>query len=386
MDSFRLFDRRVGILAAAFALLISAVVPVFASAAQVTTRSIELSSSTKAATGVTYNIEFTSVGAGTMFFVDFCENSPLVGQTCDAPAGFSVSSASTSTAGWTFAAEDANTAQLTGTVGATSNIAVELANVANPTNDGPLYARIVTYAADNYVSATDLGTYVDDGSVALNITDGISVGGSVLETLTFCVSGANAGANPIGAGCTGTLVAPTLELGETSGAVKALSSSAVSTGDIYTQVSSNAIGGVVVRLKTNRACGGLARVDTPTVCEIAPALAADIAAGEAKFGVKAAADTTTDTALSATGTLQTVAGSNYNASTYALNWVSGNASGVASLYGDPILDTLNTTPDPDVQTQPSNKNMKLTFGASIAPNTPAGRYSAELSLIATGKF
>jgi hypothetical protein len=30
--------------------------------------------------------------------------------------------------------------------------------------------------------------------------------------------------------------------------------------------------------------------------------------------------------------------------------------------------------------------MKITFGASIANDTPAGKYSADLSLIATGKF
>lgn len=54
------------------------------------------------------------------------------------------------------------------------------------------------------------------------------------------------------------------------------------------------------------------------------------------------------------------------------------ASGVTSTYGDQFLTTSGAPA--------LNKNMTLTFGASAANNTPAGSYSADLSLIATGKF
>lgn len=398
MSSFRIFDRRVGIVAAAFALLLSAVVPVFASAAQITTRSIAMSSSSAGADNVSYEVNFTSVGAAGAAIIDFCTVTPLIGEACATPTGFDATDAASVTAGFTGTDSiDANTILVPGTIGAAATITVDVTGMDNPDAAGALYARVYTYDTaahavesdggdDGYASATSIGSaayLVDQGSVAMSVTPTVGVSAAVLETLTFCVSSA-----PVtGAGCSAGVAAPTLELGETTGTVKALSTDKISTGDIYTQVSSNAASGVVVNLKNNRTCGGLARMETPAVCEIAPSTGAsdfadvDAHAGVPKFGVKVAADTATDSALSATGTLQAVAGSDYSDSAFHLNWVSGNATGVSSVYGDQVLNTGSPT-----ATQPSNKNMKLTFGASIAPNTPAGRYSAELSLIATGKF
>ncbi|MGH7218550.1 MAG: hypothetical protein ACREGE_03870, partial [Candidatus Microsaccharimonas sp.] len=68
----------------------------------------------------------------------------------------------------------------------------------------------------------------------------------------------------------------------------------------------------------------------------------------------------------------------YSDSIFKLNFVSGNASGVTGPYGDPVLDTAGAPAN--------NKNAQITFGASIANDTPAGLYSADFSLIATGKF
>ena len=364
------------------AAIVPSLAPALASADQVASRSIALSSSSKAATNVTYQVNFTSVGSAGAFVVDFCSDSPIIGQTCTAPTGFSASSAASTTSGFTdVSALDANTIVVTGTIGAATAISVDVTGITNPTNAGPLYARIVTYDTDVHADAyqsDNLGTgNVDDGGVAISITDSVGVSAAVLETMTFCVSGASGGTNPITAGCTGTLVAPTLTLGETVGSTKALTSSAVSTGDIYTQISTNAAGGAVVSLKSGVPCGGMKRVGA-AVCDIAPALQTDIAAGQAKFGVVANADSATDTALSANGTFQIVPASGYDGSAYALNYVSGDATGVTSVYGDPILNTNGT--------QPSNRNMKLTFGASITNNTPAGLYSADLSLVATGTF
>jgi hypothetical protein len=61
-----------------------------------------------------------------------------------------------------------------------------------------------------------------------------------------------------------------------------------------------------------------------------------------------------------------------------MGYVSGDATGVTSTYGDPILDTAGAPVN--------NMGMPLTFGASAANDTAAGLYSADLSLIATGKF
>jgi hypothetical protein len=61
-----------------------------------------------------------------------------------------------------------------------------------------------------------------------------------------------------------------------------------------------------------------------------------------------------------------------------MNYVSGDATGVTSTYGDPILNTAGAPAN--------NQNMPLTFAASINNNTPAGDYSATLGLIASGTY
>ena len=269
MNSFRLFGDRVRVTyaAAAFALLFAAVMPVFAAAAQVTDRSIALSSSSAGATGVTYTVNFTSVAAAGAIVVDFCSNSPMLGQTCTAPTGFDASSAATSTSGFTIgtlSAPAANKVTMTGAMTASQSVSVALTGITNSTAAGPLYARIVTYTdatgAAGYTSADPdvVQTHLDDGGVAMYITNKVGVSGVVLESMTFCVSG-----GVIGNDCSGTTL-PVLKLGETVGDTVALSSGAISTGSIYTQLSTNAASGVVVNLKSDAfGCGGLMRAGAP---------------------------------------------------------------------------------------------------------------------------
>lgn len=172
--------------------------------------------------------------------------------------------------------------------------------------------------------------------------------------------------------------APTLALGEDVGdGVIALTSSAVSTGDIYSQISTNAATGAIVSMKSNATgCGGLLLAGSPGACNIGPALALGIGNGDALFGVKVATDAAGDIVTGGTGALQ--ASGAYDGTDFKMNYVSGDATGVTSIYGDPILNT-NSLPV-------NGKNMKLTFGASVANTTAAGKYSADLSMIATGKF
>lgn len=385
MDSFRVLDQRARRIFAAGMLLVATFVPVvmpsLVSAAQVTERSIALSSSSKAATGVNYTINFTAIEAADAFVVDFCENSPIVGQACTAPAGFDVGTPTSSSTGVTGVAEVAdaspnNTLRVTKEIAADEDVSVVVAGITNPSSAGPLYARIVTYDTETHANAytsTNLGTgNVDDGGVAISITDTVGVSGAVLETLTFCVADEAITAN---CGNAGSSTAPVIKIGETIGSTVALDAGVVSSGNIFTQISTNAVNGAVVRLKSNTACGGLKRVEA-TTCDIAPALTGGVAAGQARFGVRAVA--TANTGTNPNGIFQVVDGSNYNDSTYALNYLADNSSGITSAFGDPFLDTDGA---------PANgKNMQLTFGASISNSTPAGLYSTDLSMIATGKF
>lgn len=382
MRSFKFIKTRTRYIVAALGLVSLGAVAPIVSAAQVTSRSISMSSSTKSATNQTYKINFTSVGAAGAFIVEFCSDTPLIGQACTKPTGLDLTGASSSTSGFTDVSviddADDNTLVVAGTIGATTAIEVDVTSIDNPSNAGTMYARIVTYDTKAHALAytsTSLGTgATDDGSVAVSITDQIGVTGDVLETMTFCVSGADT----ITAGCASGVTAPTLEIGELNGSIRALSSSALSTAAVYTQISTNAVGGAVVSLKSNTTgCGGLSRLGAASYaagCGItASGTSGTIAAGDSKIGIRGATSTDEGTG---SGTYQTTG--SYDTSNYRLNWASGDATGVTSTYGDPFLNTASGPA--------SNKEMALTFGASIAPSTPAGRYTANYSLIATGTF
>lgn len=377
MNSFSILkSRQVGLFAAAGALLLALILPSIVSAAQLTERSVALSSSSVSATNVSYEIKFTPAGTAAAVVIEFCSNTPLIGETCTAPTGFNAAGADN---GGTITAT-ANKATVTQSFTAATPATVALASITNPSVVGPVYARIITYDtalnAASYVTTQTASTdtnRVDEGGAAISITNTIGVSGAVLESLTFCVSGADV----IAAGCTGALTAPTLKLGETVGSQIALVPGTVSSGSIYTQLSTNASSGAVVSLKSSTiGCGGLMRfgANPATQCDIKPAVTGDVTTTAAKFGVKTS--TAVGVGTNPNGTLVPSAG--YSNATYALNWLVGDATGVTSTYGDPFLNT-NSLPA-------NNQNMTLTFGASVTNDTPAGLYSADLSLIATGKF
>lgn len=389
MNSLRIIDKRIGYFAALIALVAAVVLPVLASAAQLTERSIALSSSSKSATGVQYTVNFTVENDAGAFVVDFCSNSPVIGQSCTAPAGFNASAATSVTPGFTDVSPlgaSNNAVVVTGAIDASADdeISVALSGITNPSAAGPLYARIITYASDTHADmytstdingATDAATPIDQGSVAIAITDTVGVSGAVLESMLFCVAG-----QAIGENCdTDELDAPTVRLGETVGDTVALIPTAVSEGSIFTQISTNASSGAVISLKSNATgCGGLLRAGAPGACDILPAIADGIEEGEAKFGVKTSTATNTPEVDGATGALQPVAGSGYGNDDFFLGYETGDTAGITSTYGDPFIDT-NGAPA-------NNKNMQLTFGASVSNDTPAGLYSTDLRLIATGKF
>ena len=378
MKSIR-FNRQAGSLGVIAAMLVAFIAPTIALAAQVTERSIALSNSSRDADGVSYQVNFTaSVGAATAgaFVVDFCSNSPVIGQACTAPAGFTAAGASSTTSGFTGVTGSAQKVVVIGEIDAEEAVSVTLNGINNPTDAGALYARILTFEtsaqATAYTSQAPGTGKIDDGGVAISITDTVGVSGTVQEALTFCVARAaitdacaNASANP-----------PTVAIGEDLGnQIRALSASAISTGNIYTQLSTNAVGGAVVNLKSATACGGMKRVNAAN-CDIAPALQTGLLAGEAKFGVLVNQEANTGTAPN--GVLQANTASGYNDTSYVLNYLANNSTGITSPFGDPILDTNGA---------PANgKNARLTFGASISNSTPAGAYASNLSLIATGKF
>lgn len=234
-------------------------------------------------------------------------------------------------------------------------------NIKNPTSTGAFYARVYTYTGTTYggyTSVSSLGTVQDSGGFALSTANNISVSATVQETLTFCISDVAPGSN-----CAGTNP-PVVKLGTgnpvTIDSAAVYDNSAASTS--YMQISTNAVSGAIVNMKSNYAsCNGLSS-DGGTTCGI-PGSAGALAAGTAGFGLKVGAGT---------GGTGTIAGTNgYTAGAFHMGTT--NAT-----YGDTIANTANTVA--------ANVNSQLIFGATANLTTPAGIYSTNETLIATGTF
>lgn len=380
MDIVRNSAPRAGRIFAALGVLtasvLSAVVPAIVSADTVTERSVALSSTAKDAAAVKYTVNFkTSAAAASTgaFLVQFCD-SAAIGAVCTTPSGL-LTTGVTATTGGTASAIATNTGAkvvLTAPAVASTAVSIELNGIHNPTAAGTLYARIVTYVDDTALGTNTSaapGTYLDSGAVALTITDGFSVSGSVLESLTFCAS-----TDVIETGCTKTtgdqvLASPSLKLG-TDGVLD----TALSEGLINTQISTNALSGAIVSLKSDATgCGGLIRQGTGTNaerCGIGPfyntGTAGTIAASASKFGLKLS-----DLANTA------VKSGAYDTTGFFMDYPGNDTTGVTSTYGSPVYNI----PGPA-----SDATAGLNFGANMSSTTPAGTYSAAFSLIATGKF
>lgn len=348
-----------------------------ASAEQITNRKIQMSSATPSAANVSYALTFTPSTTGARsVIVDFCSTSPMIGTACTTPTAMNTTgAAATGVAGWTVTSASGGHIVLGGTPAlTTAEVTFTITGIANPSTLGTFFARITTYVqtpATAYVSPTSVGTTLDQGSVALSISNEINVSAAVMETLVFCVSGEEPTQ-----GCAGTTT-PNVALGE--GTPKALTTGDVSTGSAYMQISSNAVSGVTVFMKSSNACGGLSR-NGGTTCEIAPmnnaTVAAPLLAGTALFGVQVSGHTAASGAGTPTGVITPTAPYNGTTTNYGMN----NASGatVSSTFGSPIADTA-AAPS-------SNLNSMLTFAASAAGTTPAGVYSAKLTLVAVGTY
>jgi hypothetical protein len=403
MKSRRFLDRRLGFSLSSIGLLLGivapAAMPAFASADVITSRSITMSSS---ATGASDTIEvkgtLSSTGAlpaSGGVVVLFCSDSPLIGATCTAPTAMTVTapsgSGSTNPGTATKISDNAIKFAFTSSLANSATFDFKVSGIANPSTVGTFYARIATYSDTNLTGATadDSTGVIDTGAVALSTTDNIGVTAYVLESMTFCVSGDSTGVlsgdcgtddpDGGGAGTASGVSSPSMTLGETTGSVTALQTNAVSHKDVNTQISTNAVSGAIVNLKSDAtSCGGLYRASTSN-CNIAPQTsgAGTITAGDAMFGLKVSDPADAAGAGSASGGGTISKDGSYSNSNYFLDYVAGNATGVTSTYGSSLFHSTGPV---------NNQNVGLTFGASIANTTPAGVYGANMSLIATGRF
>ena len=357
------------------------------------TRSVQLSSSANgsltAGQDVTYKVKFnvatdtTDVGG---ILVMFCSNSPIIGDSCTAPSGFDVNEGSVALTlvqgitGFTMHANTtANKYILTNgsadNPGANETYEFDLGTAAasdgvtNPTNvNTSFYARILTYDTAANAAAGDPTTLtggtgtIDAGGIALSTASQVTIQSKVQERLTFCIY---TGSGP----CPGSMTNP-VTLGDTNGVLDPAVSYTTSTsanGNPKFGLSSNAGGGVVVRMKGGTLKRTLACADgTGQNCSINPigGTAAAPATSSEQFGVRLLNPGATITATAP----YTAAGN------YAFD--DNSTDGTQSTYGDQVASMAAA----------AEESSELQFVGNIAATTESGIYSTTLTFIATGTY
>ncbi len=372
--------RRALYVVVAFALVGGSVLSGFigkTSALQVQSRSITMSSSTNgtvaAGQNVSYHVLFNVASSGNVggIVVDFCDNTPLIGDTtCSTISGFSLSGSpavtttgSIGSSGWTAAASGPNNSVLklsksssVPNLNAGDTVDFTITTVTNPDSDNhSFYARLLTYAAaadlTNYtVSGTTRSStpaQVDYGGVALSTGKPFTITARVMETLSFCVYKASCGDDP------------SITLGE--GANLVLSTSIISDDVVNFSLSTNAQNGGFIRMKGDTLKSGSNDINA---AGSSPTL---FSGGTEMFGAT----------LTAAGTNIT-ASSPYNsgtADTYGFD--TNTTDGTMSTYGD-LLATLSAPANNSVST--------VTFAATASNTTAAGIYTSTVQFLAAGTF
>lgn len=428
------------------ALLVVAGLPLFktgkASAAQLSSRSIQLTDSGNSGgtittgvgsgTAVKYQVSFTTSAAASSLVIDFCSTSPLISDTCTAPAGLVTTGATLvgvtgniTTAGWTISTPSASQIKVALGTGSAATAGAQIFRVdgiTNPSAVGSYYARITTYTNatfGTYASATSPGNYVDYGGVAMSTTNTITITARVQEQLTFCVTAADPDTWTGGTAgdCAATQVAaspPAITIGH-GGPPKVLDQTAVDFANVWSQLTTNASKGAVINMRNNNltcthpgagAVGGGLSSDGGTTCNIPAANAgsatpAALTAGTAAFGMHAttyvpavsagAIGSVTPTAPYNDGVHVSASSSagNTPASTVFYGMDNATATGpsggsfasyngaVSGLFGSSVATTTAPVYRAD---------NRYTFAATAALTTPAGIYVANINMIATGTF
>lgn len=344
---------------------------------------------------VTYQASFNIATTGNVggVVIDFCSTTPIIGDTCNVPTGFTLASASlnaqTGLSGFTESAapnNDTNTFIVINatpqSMTATNAVTITITGVTNPTTLGSFYARIITYNtqanAEAYsptASGGGTGT-VDAGGVALSTAEQITVTSKVQERLTFCVYADTADAEYGNNDCTskqGTNVI----LGDTNGVLDP-NGPYVSTATRYS-ITTNAGGGATIKIK-----GATLTSGGNTITAIGATATSSTTAAEqfgfctyqqAGSGLTPAApynDATCDAQTSHTAGTGTPGG----AGTATFAYDTNGTDGTTSTYGDTIA----------TKTAGNFSTGELAFIGNISNTTEAGIYTTTLTFIATGTY
>jgi hypothetical protein len=354
------------------AVLASIMVPMTASAAQITARSATVSSSAGAASA-TYTIAFNLPTTGTLGSIKFqiCD-SPLSTTACAASASAGINSNGAAFTGSTFgsmslgtgwtetgqtaASTSGTSAYITHTAASLSGAAsVVLNTVTNPTGaNQQYYLRIQSYTGTDGATGP-----VDFGAVALATTQSITVAANVQESLTFCV---------------GTTVAPANCAAETGSSVNLgtgtdnVLSTAPSGGISTMMASTNATSGYSITY-----LAGNFSSSSDTITAINGGTGTKLAmpaAGTPAFGLNLMANTipTITNSAAVTGAGSGAGTANYT-TTNQFAFVPSSATTMASAAGPTVNNTYT-----------------VSYAAQAGSTTKPGAFSTTFNYVATGLF
>lgn len=354
----RKLNRIAFILGSVMTLCLSLVPAVSLAAGTLSNRSVQLSSSAKAATGVTYTVSLTGSTATVVKSVQVVACTTAFG-TCTAPGNFNWNAAANpasvsanvfggpTTTNWVIGTCPSQTAnQISYTYSgnaATGNTAgsIGFGGVTNPnTSNTTFYLRVTTYSAAN------CATTLDTGNVTFAITDTIQVQGTVQEQLTFCVYTST---------CGGGVVNPvSLSTGTNCTANAILQSANACTGTSKFDVFTNGQGGATVYYTGT----AFTNQNSPGNSFTTLGNGATLTAGTEQFGIQC----TQVAPFSANATNCPAAGAtaSYN---LTANTILGTIAGGSSSTGNTV-----------------------TYNANIATTTKPGVYQASLTYSATATF
>lgn len=403
-------------------------------AAQLTSRSVTISTSEVNADDVEHDFSYTipdTAGAKQGIVYDFC-TAPL--GTCITPTGLDLTGAThTSQTGWPnnattafarYTGVDLGDCVLTGgityrlcfnrTEAGVGGGAVEhlIDGIDAPTVNGTVYIRITVYSDTSF--ATDL----DQGVVAAAYVDQLTVTGLVQERLEFCVSAMRGGStspDSTPANCAGMVSTTEIAIGVIDGAAvyttPVIQTATNQANERYgaAMVNTNASGGVSITYFAEEA-SSVSNSDTdklrsfrvvpadcsPTVgsvtdqCfESASNTGEVISAGTEKFGMHIACidGTQGTTTNNLTANINTAYDNDPGDSPTALDYVANcqeTATQPAAEFGFdesgvPVqLVASDTVVDDEM--------LKIRFGATASATTPQGSYLVVLTYIATPTF
>ncbi|HSX08277.1 MAG TPA: hypothetical protein VLG11_05270 [Candidatus Saccharimonadales bacterium] len=349
--TFHTIGLKVALFSGVLSLFFVALIPALpVEAAQITARTLTISTSSPAASAATTTYTFTftvpSATAVQSFQAQICTTAS---GTCTTPTGFANSSSTLGTitgfpGSWTVNTATAGSlrASTTTSTAPTNNITFTFNNVQNPTTaNQTFYARMTTYSDNAWTNAIDTGT------TAASTATQITVSASVPESLTFC-TGTSGITSSSCAGATGSAVS-----------LGTLLTSAPGSGTSQIGVTTNATSGYNVTVNGTTLTSGsntIAALTSPT----------GSSAGSAQFGLNLRANTVPSVGSDPAGSGSAAPTTNYNTvNSYTFN------------NGDQIVSTV--TPD-------NFRLFTVSYIANITSVTPPGTYSTTLTYICTAKY